>query len=1495
MNSEKTQTPLNKNPDCANGKIDYVNKTWLNKNVKVYSSSCEDYEISEEEGTDEFYCNFKQHQVSSYTHKGKESTGGCKRYYIINREGEMVNVNKKFFDTHKKFVRKIVMEDAVYYYSSGDKVLLEKAKLYEPQSLALFRSMYSSLLDKISLARAISNNVGNPHLNAFIIDFVAILSDMWGYHTMTSWGIILCRIYSLILRYVEFSQFARDTYRPQSNFIDLSLAVAVLGLPRELIEKLRVFQTLATSKMTSSSLIISVLRKFVDILLNFISFFKEKFPGNERVLQVEKIVIENFAFVTYMGEIEEISDIYSKYVKNSQIMLDLKFRETVMSKEAILADIGFMSFLNNPEFKHYKEIVQAFKINILKYAKNYTVSSRTEPVCFILEGPAGCRKSTFMNQLVQLCKRDNRAVYAHIIPSIDAAKDYYDDYENQDVFVTDDIGQQGASQWRTIINFVAPVKMPLDCANAEKKNTKFFNSNLILGTTNLLSGIQTFTSKDCITSKEALFRRIHLIKFAGSGVNFNITYNKFDYQQDLIWKNQFMDNMKGCTLPVQMDVDYTQRDEVRNAIVWMYSLIKYAEQKNVAFSQASTFSDQDLELMLSEVSDKLDDFKDASDGGEANSLTFDDTDLSAAADRYQAQMWKWNLMDSAADLSKNCVKNAEYALDSWRPYVNTFINVGASWANVIGEYLKGRCFEFVNNVKDFVFNSQYSMLLGAVCFICVSVVVINLITTFVAGKDKEEKILEELYNIQSSKGADNLNDNQLRVVRNHLFIVKCTSTVKDSRLEQVAVGFMSGNYLVLNDHLVGTDPVFNIYKDYNALHNNNLMFNNLPFVVVRRFLNEDLCVLYCDKFTVTPIRKYSDHVRLNQNLRDSDKMMYVTNPSFTVPIINKLNAKINNHIVVYNSLENRYMMKAEETFTYDQSAAGLCGSLLIDSNGNPCGHHICGRENEGVIKIWSTEFLNFFIGLSSRDNTITGNLRYEIKHSDKLNYSGLRLFQDDLAVSRGSSKSKIVESDMKDIRSKVSDELENLCKEGIIPPPVEKRPAILDIYGKDTLCKLAEKSLKPIPHIPPEELDFVKKCLKAILPKKFSKISEVEAAFGSKRLPALNKKAANGYGYTNDKNDYFDFETKELKPEMRKKILDFKTAVLNNKVEPTMLLSKEALKDELRPLAKACKPRTFRVMPLHHTFLVKQYLGELFLFLKDRMWENGIAIGLNPYKDFDKLYNMLKTMSVHFDGDFGSYDGSAPSQLQDLIAECVLESFEGTEDDRKILKVLLDSMVRSWVLVREKLILTTHSMPSGCWVTALFNSLLNRCLTALCIKRFSEKPSVFDFLAVLDFVLGDDKVVGAPERLREVVNALNMRKVAESLGMTYTDALKGEIVEPSKKLDECQFLKRNFRYHSGLEKMVGILDMNTLIETLRYFSSDKEYEVVMNGKMTALQFELFLYGDRCFDLKKAIFDEAHMNGLTFQTFSDEVITQTMESDDAYRMVLSSLDKYDFII
>jgi len=530
--------------------------------------------------------------------------------------------------------------------------------------------------------------------------------------------------------------------------------------------------------------------------------------------------------------------------------------------------------------------------------------------------------------------------------------------------------------------------------------------------------------------------------------------------------------------------------------------------------------------------------------------------------------------------------------------------------------------------------------------------------------------------------------------------------------------------------------------------------------------------------------------------------------------------------------------------------------------------------------------------------------KYEITEKIRENYSGCRLYQNDLQSQMPALKSSLAPSILYDIvdHPVYKQEIDYAITTQVIDPIIDKLPANLSVYGSKTLSKMSAKSFKVVPHIDNDEIEFAKECLRSMLVK-FEKLDETTAAFGDEFFEPLNKDSVNGYGYKKDKKEYLDYETRTIKPDFKVKLEDFTNRVVQDTLRVEDILSYEALKDELRPLGKEIKPRCFRVMPLHHTFLLKQLIGNLFKHCRKNMWNNGIALGMNPYLDWDRLYYKLNSKKLKFDGDFGSYDGSAPPQLQDAIKDVVLEFFNGTAEDKKLFNVLLSVIIRSYVLVKEELYLTTHSLPSGCWVTGFFNSLLNRALTAICLYRNMKKDNktatVELWQDIVDFVCGDDKIVGVSPYvardgkyydLTEYVNALTMKQVAESFGMTYTDALKGEITEPGKEMKDLQFLKRKFVLHRELQKVVGILDMSTITQSLRYYDTTKDYEVVLGGKLVAFQFEMALY-EGMSNFRDFVLDFADARNIQFKRFGLEHIYKSMLEEDTYKVVCRSNSKY----
>jgi len=542
------------------------------------------------------------------------------------------------------------------------------------------------------------------------------------------------------------------------------------------------------------------------------------------------------------------------------------------------------------------------------------------------------------------------------------------------------------------------------------------------------------------------------------------------------------------------------------------------------------------------------------------------------------------------------------------------------------------------------------------------------------------------------------------------------------------------------------------------------------------------------------------------------------------------------------------------------------------------GMHIAGNGQEGFAIVPPEEIRNEIahIMLSSSEPNFD--------HKDSFNtndFSGSRLTYEKAELSMAMQRSNFVASPL----NKVFDPRVNeACEKYNI---AAKAPVEIRKYGTptQTLKTCAKKSFSPINPISQDEIVFAKKCLKTMMVD-FKDLTDYETAFGDGDIVgALNKDAANGYGFKPKKEVYFDFENKVISEEFLQIVKDFENRVKSGETRWEDFVAKEALKDEIRPVGK--DPRTFRVMPLHHIFLNKKYLGQLFSHIRKNMWTNGIALGMNPYQDWDRLYNILKAGKV-FALDFGKWDGSCHAMIQDLVSEVVLEHYKG--EHRQELEVILHSMVRGFTLVNDELMMTTHSLPSGAWITAFFNSLINRVLTAITIyremKEDGKTATVNDYLSCIDFVLGDDKICSAKEGYEKYFNAYSLERTAKILGMSATDCNKKPITSAFHPLEEVSFLKRTFRVHPKLG-LVGPLSLDTLLTTIQWYDATKDFEVVMGGKSVVCQIEAYIHSPDMLHLFQSLMREHTW----FKEMSEERILHTLlDKDELFDFVKSTLDK-----
>lgn len=1281
----------------------------------------------------------------------------------------------------------------------------------------------------------------NPVYIGWVMQILTVLADLhdpytYGLNRMMS---VLVRILAIVLQGVgSYNNFVSQGL----TLSDMVLMLSIAGLPYKIVQKLEVFQKISGKRFSDSSLLMTIINEFLEIVLMVIEYIASKDPLGFLPVYATKLR-DSLSFVTTYQLIKEMTELVATYHKNQQIILDVQYRvKCTELSEKVSKSMHTIMFCRDVQNKISNLTWNDFN-SIMVLVKNYSISSRMEPVCIVFEGAAGVGKSTFMNKLVAALKHTNHSVYCHTVPDINSGKDFYDDYMNQDVFVMDDVGQQGKSQWRSIINFVAPVKYPLECASAEKKNTKFFASKLILCTTNCFMNLHGFTSKDCIAEPEALFRRCHVLKFDKLGGRNIIRYYKYDYMNQHAWKN-------GALAPwddigIMPIYEGTERENLQRIYKMVVNLLEVQKELN----DGNAMSRTDLEYITGDT------IEDAVEEEE-------DENQVIVGDVYHDA----NL--ESEGISEFMTKSKEVLQEIFNSVKDKLRGVSTSDTSLPNVAMMG----------------GIMTVLSALAFMVYSVI----------GRGNENinendsdisEVIESWKQFSSQKhplfsesGLLSTEDDTNGVKRYFRFF-EIFYYHEGVMKTEYCQGSVSGKYCLLPLHCLGENITMNIFKNWDRYQSKHYEFNLVPGAIVKSYPHLDLAIVELQKLPVVPYK--NAHMLFKKHpVRAFSQDLYFCNSFHKIRNVFGVNIKMSMDSFKVVNYRQELSFGPGAGLLYDISALGLCGSMIVDRDNGMVGVHIAGNGQDGFAVVPSLEIRNEIsqIMLSAKEPNM------DHKDSDKYeNFSGSRILYDKAQLSYSMEKSNFYPTPLnKDYNETVAD----LCEKYSI---VDKRPADVKKYGSPskTLESCSRKSFSPMKPIPKEEIEFAKDCLRSLFVE-FSDLTDEETAFGKGYLiPPLNKDSANGYGYKKDKSDYIDFQRKTLSDEFLGILNDVVNRIENEEATWEDFVAKEALKDELRPLGK--DPRTFRVMPLHHIFLVKKYLGNLFAHVRKNMWTNGVAIGMNPYKDWPKLYNVLKGMAGVMALDFGKWDGSCHAMIQDLVVEVVMEFYKGSR--AKVLECLLNSTVRGFTLVKDELLMTTHSIPSGAWITAFFNSLINKMLTAITLyrnmKKHGRKATVADFLRVADFVLGDDKITGVPSDLVAYVNALTLSEVAKSLGMDVTDSLKRPVTKPFQKLEECTFLKRSFSIHPELG-LVGPLSLDTILNTIQWYDASKSYDDAMNGKAIVVQIESYLHSENMLnEIQKVL-----SNYDWYREFDKHQIQAILlrDAEEAFGMMKRLLDK-----
>lgn len=1376
-------------------------------------------------------------------------------------------------------------------FPDGSKVLvlILKYKPMKPQVIGLtglgnFMGRISALFNTLSSASNTVSALFKADWKPILADVTALLLHIReGFLSVPKLIACMLQLYSLHHRIIGL--------KPQASVAggaDLLMLLSLAHFPKNIVEMVKTFTAMTGKRLFDNDFIMGVFGTAVSLIkevLKFISGLEKASTGTSVIAFIEAAFDFMTSSVTQYRRIKKITELYTAMKKNASESHNCVFRSEVISTyEECIGDALFADYVNNATNKDFKITWNAFVESVYKVCKNYGTSKRAEPVAFVFQGAAGSGKTTIMNTLVEYLGYKGRSTYVHTVPATESGKDFYDDYINQDVFVMDDVGQQGISQWRTLINFVSTTVFPLDCAKAEMKNTKSFNSSLILATTNRFDSLTGFTKTDCISEPNALFRRPHLIDVIGrrsaDGSFYQILrYSKFDYEDPRpSWKHDFIGFCKTNDISPIFDSSQYPVDKRNIACIkWLYTVLQHVEQRTSAEGAGISINKNDFSQI-----DDMELFYTGQFGNLSSTLQ----SLSNNPICKYSHLWKeW------ASYYAEKMKLLSCSVVSWCTEALTSFFIGGKGN------LKTTAVTIGDAVIDTLMSHLTSDTLTITAVIAITLSIIAACSYFFGYESEQDNFDIFLEACEKAQETAKKNDwtwqtgplkiekenSRLDSVKKHVrLIVKRDED--DPAFDSFSQCVVSGDKVLLPSHAWASSFRADIYQTVEHYKQNCKEREDIGLTLVRIYPACDLAIYQIDRC----IARYPNCNNLFQTDTVSNPSLYLINSYVTIPVVLGSNCVSNDAVVKYAAFSH-----AKHTgYFHPLSAGGACGTILFSEVHGIVGFHVAGGEDVGFCVV--------------PPRFVAEDIRKVMLHAEETpytfdtvlipNHSGGRLRYDDgfITPKRALGETRLIptifnEQANVDVQALKKTLIDDVIGE-VTPVKVDAIRSKLppDFKNRGAPSKLmretAEKSFKTQGRITKDEEEFIRTCISTLIPT-FSGISEEVCAFGDANITSIDKDSSNGYGCLIDKREYFDFENKVILDSAKQLFEDYRMDIENGTVDLRKSLSFEAFKDELRTEDKVNSPRTFRVMPLNHIWWTKRICGDMVYQMKMDRMKTGICVGYNPYTDSDELAKKLLACEVTGDIDFSKWDGSIMARFMYIIGDVMQEKYTGPYG--KVLDYLISSMATSCVLIGDELHATTHGLPSGTWLTLVMNCLINKCLTALTLYRYKENPDIAAFHRVVDFVMGDDKVVGAAKEDSDWFNLLTIDAVATSLGMQCTNGDKTPISHKHQEFKNLTFVKRHFRQHPVLKKYVGCLSVETLLGTIQWMDKDKDVDIVLPGKLRAVQIEAYIHSPAMFKCFTNMFKKYMPFTPLFDT---EQVKNILSKDDAYIETLRLMGK-----
>lgn len=261
-------------------------------------------------------------------------------------------------------------------------------------------------------------------------------------------------------------------------------------------------------------------------------------------------------------------------------------------------------------------------------------------------------------------------------------------------------------------------------------------------------------------------------------------------------------------------------------------------------------------------------------------------------------------------------------------------------------------------------------------------------------------------------------------------------------------------------------------------------------------------------------------------------------------------------------------------------------------------------------------------------------------------------------------------------------------------------------------------------------------------------------------------------------------------------------------------------KDECRSILRADlgQMRLISSCPLKYAIAYRMLFGSFNIAAQDTRIRNGIAIGINPYKEWDYLSKEMKAMGPYcVAGDFKAFDSSEQPDIHWAILDEINEWYSDDEELQIARAVLWTEVTHSRHLggtegKADTIYQWNKSLPSGHPATSIINSFYNLTIFNLVwtdTMGIEMASRFWDYIYAC--VYGDDNILNIHP---DVIDSFNQHTIGEGMakrGMVYTSEDKNTQVAKHRPLTEITFLKRGFRFEPLLNRYVGNQELDSIL------------------------------------------------------------------------------------